>query len=287
VSYILRSSTVIRRHWFSEAVTGTPTAQLYVGGVASGGPLVGEGTDEEWVFTVPIGVLAFGTSVEIWCAGLVGAKIERARLVDGFIADTVADVGADTVGDWAITRTFETADGAKVSGVRMSLVGVAGKSTTTGVDGVAVLMADGDTAYTLRVAVPVGYAAVSDTQVVLSGTDSTATVTLEPLTVFPGGMPADASLILAVLRVRDQVGNPCVAAKVEIEVAGNPAISDDKLLINTPNPVFTDSQGQAVIPVYRGQRYTYRATYRRFAPAELTRTAPTAGDSFVVTLAVV
>lgn len=93
MSYILRSSTVIRRHWFSGVVTGTPTAQLYVSGVASGSPLVGTGADDAWVFSVPVGALAFGTSVEIWAVGLVGATTERVKLVDGFIADTVSEVG--------------------------------------------------------------------------------------------------------------------------------------------------------------------------------------------------
>jgi len=104
MSYILRSSTVIRRAWFSGVVTGTPTAQLYVSGIASGSPMVGTGADDEWVFSVPVGALAFGTSVEIWAFGLVGAVTERVKLVDGFIADTVEDVGS---GDATLVKQDE------------------------------------------------------------------------------------------------------------------------------------------------------------------------------------
>ena len=62
--------------------------------------------------------------------------------VIGVPAFYAAPTTAASVGDWAIARTFETAGGDKVSGVRMSLVGVAGKTDTTGTDGVATIKAD-------------------------------------------------------------------------------------------------------------------------------------------------
>jgi hypothetical protein len=114
--------------------------------------------------------------------------------------------------------------------------------------------------------------------------DVDTTITGE--SIVPGSNLDDTDLITAVLRVRDQVGQPCVGAKVEVEVIGDPAIMDDKVLINTPNPVFTLGTGQATIRVYRGQSYLYRITYRRFPAIEITRTSPTAGDDFSVAVTV-
>ena len=122
MAYILRSSTVIRRHWFSGAVTGTPTAQLYVSGVASGGPIAGTGVDDAWVFSVPVSALAFGTSVEIWASGLVGAVTERVKLVDGFIADTTSDLGDPLVGPFTRTITVtDSVSGDPIEGVSVRL----------------------------------------------------------------------------------------------------------------------------------------------------------------------
>jgi hypothetical protein len=129
-------------------------------------------------------------------AGSYGAAIEDTK------ADTTTLLAAQ-VGDWSITRTFQISGGAKVSGVRMSLVGVAGKTDTTGSDGVATIKAD-DGTFTLRVVVPAGYEDVADTTVVINGADSTATVTLVAVAAVPSVIQGAPSASLALRPAMDR-----------------------------------------------------------------------------------
>jgi hypothetical protein len=91
----------------------------------------------------------------------------------------VSGGGSPLDGDWAITRTFETANGDTIQNVRMSLVGIAGKSVITKTDGIATIMAD-DNTFTLRVVPPAGYEPVADLALTINGADSVETVVLTP-----------------------------------------------------------------------------------------------------------
>lgn len=158
-------------------------------------------------------------------------------------------------GDWAITRTFQVSGGDKVSGVRMSLVGVAGKTDTTGTDGIAVIKAD-DGTFTLRVVVPAGYEDVADTTVVVSGADSTATVTLVATTVTQAAPP----LCAVVLPVVDQYGAALAGVGVMIRFVSFAALASPDAVVMSPPPVLT-SNGSGLVTVNLMRLANYEAFY--------------------------
>jgi hypothetical protein len=165
-------------------------------------------------------------------------------------------VGAAQVGDWSITRTFQLSGGQKVSGVRVSLVGVAGKTDTTGSDGVAVIKADDDT-FTLRVVVPAGYEDVADTTVVINGSDSVAMVTLVATTV----TVADPPLCAVTLPVVDQYGVRLAGVSVSFKFAGLQAGAVPGAVIMSPPPaLISDADGIVQANLIRLANYT--ATYK-------------------------
>jgi hypothetical protein len=165
-------------------------------------------------------------------------------------------VGAAQVGDWAITRTFQISGGDKVSGVRMSLAGVAGKTDTTGTDGVATIKTD-DGTFTLRVVVPAGYEDVADTTVVINGADSVATVTLVAVSV----AQADPPLCSVTLPVVDQYGVRLAGVSVSFKFAGLQAGADPGAVIMSPPPaLISDADGIVQANLIRLANYT--ATYK-------------------------
>ena len=169
--------------------------------------------------------------------------------------EALGDANTAQEGDWAITRTFQISGGDKVSGVRMSLVGVAGKADTTGTDGVAVIKADNDT-FTLRVVVPAGYEDVADTTVVINGADSTATVTLVATTV----TQADPPLCSVTLPVVDQYGAAIAGVSVMIEFVSFASTADPDAVVMSPPPVLTsDEDGLVTVDLIR--LANYKATY--------------------------
>jgi hypothetical protein len=88
---IIRNSTIVRRHWFTDAATCTPTAQLYVNGEPIGSPVNGTGAGDAWTFGVIIEALTVGSHAEIWCSGVVGGITERRLLAAGQVVGEVDD----------------------------------------------------------------------------------------------------------------------------------------------------------------------------------------------------
>ena len=182
-----------------------------------------------------------------------GATFDNAQRSLEALGDAV---GAAQVGDWAITRTFQVSNGDKVSGVRMSLVGVAGKTDTTGSNGVATIKTD-DGTFTLRVVVPAGYEDVADTTVVINGADSVATVTLVAVAV----AQADPPLCSVTLPVVDQYGVRLAGVSVSFKFAGLQAGADPGAVIMSPPPaLISDADGIVQANLIRLANYT--ATYK-------------------------
>ena len=178
----------------------------------------------------------------------------RAGSYGAGIADTKADttaILAAQVGDWSITRTFQISGGDKVSGVRMSLVGVAGKTATTGTDGVAVIKAD-DGTFTLRFVVPAGYEDVADTTVTINGADSTATVTLVATTT--PAPPSPDACVLSVY-VRNQATEPFPGVTVTGRFPRGWSVADGAMNLNEVVTDTTDANGLAQLVLVRDQDY--------------------------------
>jgi hypothetical protein len=168
--------------------------------------------------------------------------------------EALGDANTAQVGDWSITRTFEVSGGAKVPGVRMSLVGVAGKTDTTGTDGVATVKADDDT-FTLRVVVPAGYEDVADTTVTINGADSVATVTLVATTVTPPTNPAKSALEILCL---DETGEPEADVAVDIRIAVVPSGDQNVAYKGTKQTATSDANGVARLEAIKGAEYEYK-----------------------------
>lgn len=167
-----------------------------------------------------------------------------------------------------------------VSGVRITAVGTA-RTGFTNVNGLLPLnLPQSETPYIVRVSPPLGFDPVDDLSVTVADTDVSVPISLS---LTPIGEPEDPSLIPVLVNLFTQFGEPCIAAKVVVEVIGDPAIASLAALTNVDNISHTGTNGQARINLYRGQQYRFTITYKRYAPIVLLRTLPTTGDSFVVT----
>ena len=187
-------------------------------------------------------------------------------------------VGAAQIGDWAITRTFQISGGAKVSGVRMSLVGVAGKTDTTGTDGVATIKAD-DGTFTLRVVVPAGYEDVADTTVTINGADSTATVTLIATTT--PAAPSPDACILSVY-VRNQATEPFPGVTVTGRFPRGWSVADGAMNLNEVVTDTTDANGLAQLVLVRDQDYDLSFSRANGTIAKIRITTPDAATSTLI-----
>ena len=173
-----------------------------------------------------------------------------------------------------------THDNIGVSGVRVTTVGTS-RTGFTNVNGLLSLnLPQSVTAYVVRVSPPLGFDPVDDINVTVDAVDVSVPIALS-LTPIDG--PEDPSLIPVLVNLFTQFGEPCVAAKVVVEVIGDPAMASLAALTNVDNISHTGTNGQARINLYRGQVYRFTITYKRYPPIVLLRTLPTTGDSFVVT----
>lgn len=194
--------------------------------------------------TDPLGVAVPGSYAPGTVGYLIGTNLDV----------PVSDVAAAAGGDWAITRTFQIAGGAKVPGVRMSLAGVAGKSDTSGSNGIANVKTD-DGTYTLRVVVPAGYDDVADAALVISGADSTATVTLTPASTTLPDNPGNSVLEVLCL---DETGTPEVSVVIEAQImrvpSGSTGIVFDRQVLSATSGV----DGVATLECIKGATYRVR-----------------------------
>jgi hypothetical protein len=162
----------------------------------------------------------------------------------------------------------------------MSLVGVDGTTTTTGLDGEAVISADAGT-YTLRVVVPVGYEAVADTTVTITGSDDADVVTLIPRTSIEL-TPSSDQLMPTILSVVDQFGIAVPAGNVTASVQGFAVFSGDNLVVNTTQQKPLNASGIVVLQLYRGMTYRIVVRVRQDVIVDMLHTIPTSGDEYII-----
>lgn len=77
------------RKRFSGTVTGTPNAQIYVNGSASGSPIAGSGSGAEWVFTIAIPAVDVGDTVTVEAAGVVATVTQYLELLKATAVELV------------------------------------------------------------------------------------------------------------------------------------------------------------------------------------------------------
>jgi hypothetical protein len=192
------------------------------------------------------------------------------------ILDTLSLLGIE--GTWAIQRTFETATGDKIPGVRTSLVGVANKSSVSGSDGITRIKTD-DGTYTLRVVVPVGYEDVPDVPVVISGADDVGVVVLTAVPV----AVADAPLCAVVLPVVDQYGVPLAGVDVEITFASfESGASPTAVVVNPKQAIPSNSEGFVSVNLLRFGKYSASYTPPGQQPKRIAFTVPNEASYVVV-----
>ena len=108
MSFVYEGQTVTKRIEFSGTVTGTPTAQLYVDGVANGSPVNGTGSGAVWVFAVNIPAASVGAWVDAIASGVVSGVTQTVEIV----AAPLVEVYSLT----AITNSSPVADSGTLTG---------------------------------------------------------------------------------------------------------------------------------------------------------------------------
>jgi hypothetical protein len=168
------------------------------------------------------------------------------------ILDTLALLGIE--GTWAITRTFETATGDKIPGVRVSLVGVANKVSVSGSDGITRIKTD-DGTYTLRTVVPVGYEDVPDSEVVISGADDVGVVVLVATAIEAPANPDKSALVILCL---DEAGEPEPGVAIDLRIAVVPTGGQNVAYKGIKQTATSDANGVARLEATKGATYEYK-----------------------------
>ncbi len=83
------------RYEFSASVTGTPTAQLYVDGSASGSAVDGTGSGTDWTFSITMPTLTAGQWVEAFADATISGVSVTPRLIAGSAVAAAATVNAN------------------------------------------------------------------------------------------------------------------------------------------------------------------------------------------------
>lgn len=91
--FLYTGQVVYPRMRFAGTVTGTPTAQLYVNGVASGSAVNGTGSTDFWVFAVTMPTLVVGNYIEIEVTGTVSGVVQRKIVLQASAVEIVAGGG--------------------------------------------------------------------------------------------------------------------------------------------------------------------------------------------------
>lgn len=100
MSFLYSTQIVTKRIVFSGTVTGTPTAQLYVNGVASGSPVNGSGSGTTWVFAVTIPSATVGDYIVIEASGVISGVTQYVEIVSGSIVEI-----EEPASGWPLTET--------------------------------------------------------------------------------------------------------------------------------------------------------------------------------------
>jgi hypothetical protein len=228
-----------------------------------GGVFPTEAQVEEAVVYGPLGGDLTGTAIHADAAQLQ-------------ILDTLALLGIE--GTWLVERTFETASGDKVAGVRTLLVGVANKTSVSGSNGITRIKTD-DGTYTLRIVTPVAYEDIADSVVTVGGADDVATVVLTPVSLPIPENPGNS--ILEVLCL-DETVSPEAGVLIEAQIVRVPSgsmgtIFDRKILTAT-----SGSDGIATLECAKGATYRVRrGPDGVWQEVKISRTDTTTIESFI------
>jgi hypothetical protein len=87
MSFVYVGQSLVFRKRFSGSVTGTPTAQVYVNGVASGSPVNGTGSGDTWTFTLTVPSSSVGDSVVMEASGVVSAVTQYIELTQATVVE--------------------------------------------------------------------------------------------------------------------------------------------------------------------------------------------------------
>lgn len=87
MSFLYVGQLVTKRVVFSGTVTGTPTAQVYVDGVATGSAVNGTGSSATWVFAVTIPTANVGDWVSVVASGTVSTVTQYVTIAEGAIVE--------------------------------------------------------------------------------------------------------------------------------------------------------------------------------------------------------
>lgn len=244
---------------FGAVVQGTPVAQIYVGGVAHGGP-VSLSAVADTLWEVPIAIeegAELGAPVRVQVSALVDG-----RAVTYWIHSIVANTtprGAFATGDHTLVVTVDDEDETLLQGVKVSLLNGDGVSTGmfryTDTAGVArIPVSNGN--YLIQVTPPPGFTA-PDPQAISVPTNTEMAITLT-------GVPPAPTIELcnvAVYRI-DQRGNPIPGVTVTAEVEHDPSFAGQGWVENTAYDDITDAGGRVILTLIRKKEFASGGRYR-------------------------
>lgn len=105
MSFLYVGQVVTKRFVFSGTVTGTPTAQVYVDGVATGSAVNGTGSNATWVFAVTIPTANVGDWVSVVASGTVSTVTQYGTLAEGAIVEIYQLDGGAITQDTPVTTS--------------------------------------------------------------------------------------------------------------------------------------------------------------------------------------
>jgi hypothetical protein len=89
--FLYSGQTITPRVRFTGSVTGTPTAQLFVNGSASGSPVNGTGSGAVWVFSVTIPSVSAGAYLEVEVSGVVSTITQTKTVIQASVVELIQD----------------------------------------------------------------------------------------------------------------------------------------------------------------------------------------------------
>lgn len=244
---------------FGSVVQGTPVAQIYVGGVAHGGP-VSLTAVADTLWEVPIAIdegAILGAPVRVVVSAIVDG-----RAVTYWIHSVVANTtprGAFATGDYTLVVTVDDDEETLLQGVKVTLLNSDGVSTGmfryTDTLGIArIPISEGS--YLVQVTPPPGYTAPDPQAIGVPGSTEMA-ITLT-------GVPPAPTIELcnvAVYRI-DQRGNPIPGVTVTAEVEHDPSFAGQGWVENTAYDDITDAAGRVILTLIRKKEFAAGGRYR-------------------------
>lgn len=103
MSFLYVGQVVTKRVVFSGSATGTPTAQVYLDGVATGSAVNGTGSGSAWVFAVTVPTADIGDYISIVASATVSGVSQQVEIAEGAIVETYALDGGTLIQQTPVT----------------------------------------------------------------------------------------------------------------------------------------------------------------------------------------